>query len=124
MIDPGRGQRFRPEDRIRRKVDFDRAYAVGRRVASKSFTLIAHDAGQDHPRLGITVSRRVGHAVVRNAVRRRIREAFRRNREALPGAIDIVIHVRSRVARASFAALEAEFREALRRYAKARGSGR
>lgn len=104
---------------MRRKVDFDRAYASGRRIPSKSFTLIAHEAGHGQPRLGVTVSKTVGGAVVRNAVRRRVREAFRRNRGAIPGGADIVVHVRPSAAGIPFAALEAELREALRRCGKA-----
>jgi ribonuclease P protein component len=103
---------------MRRKVDFDRAYASGRRIPSKSFTLIAHEAGHDRPRLGVTVSKTVGRAVVRNAVRRRVREAFRRNRGAMPEGVDYVVHVRPSAAGVRFAALEAELREALRRCGK------
>jgi ribonuclease P protein component len=110
------GQRFRPEDRIRRKADFDRAYASGRRVSSKSFTLILRDAQLDRARLGLTVPKRVGNAVVRNRVRRRLREAFRRNRDCVPAALDIVIQVRPRAARLSYAALEEELLQALRRH--------
>ncbi len=117
MTDSGRGQRFRPEDRIRRKADFDRAYASGRRIPSKSFTLIAHAAGLDRPRLGVTISKRVGGAVVRNSVRRRIREAFRRNRGAITSDIDIVIHVRPAAIEARFKDLEAELLAALHRCA-------
>jgi ribonuclease P protein component len=116
VTDSGRGQRFRPEDRIRRKVDFDRAYASGRRIPSKSFTLIALAAGLDRPRLGVTISKRVGGAVTRNSVRRRIREAFRRNRDAISSDIDIVIHVRPAATKVRFQELEAELLAAFRRY--------
>ncbi len=43
------------------------------------------------PRLGVTVSRRVGNAVVRNRLKRRIREWFRRKRRALPEGLDLVV---------------------------------
>ncbi|NDH95806.1 MAG: ribonuclease P protein component, partial [Planctomycetia bacterium] len=46
-------------------------------------------------RLGLSVSRRVGHAVVRNRWKRRLRDVFRRLRERLPAGLDIVVVVRA-----------------------------
>lgn len=123
VIHPGRRQRFRPDDRMRKKADFDRAYSSGRRLPSASFMIITCPAGMDRPRLGITVPKTVGGAVVRNAVRRRLREAFRKNREAIAEPLDIVIHVRPGAAGASFADLERELIMALRRLGSRRGTG-
>jgi ribonuclease P protein component len=64
----------------------------------------------------VTISRKVGGAVERNAVRRRIREAFRRNRNAIASDIDIVVHVRPGASGAGYRELEAELLGALRRY--------
>jgi ribonuclease P protein component len=100
---------------MRKKADFDRAYARGKRISSASFTIITCSAGQEVPRLGVTIPRSVGGAVVRNAVRRRLREAFRKNREAICAPLDIVIHVRPAAAGSRFADLEAEFLRAVGR---------
>ena len=59
-------------------------------------------------RLGISVKKAVGGAVVRNRIRRRIREILRRNQTEIPTGWDIVIHPRRSVAEAPFAPLEAE----------------
>ncbi len=116
MIRSGRRQqRFRPEDRMRKKSDFDRAYSQGRRIPSAYFTVITCQAGLDRPRLGVTVPKAVGGAVIRNAVRRRLREAFRKNRGAIAVPIDIVLHVRPAAAGATFADLEKELLHALGR---------
>jgi len=48
----------------------------------------------DTPRLGITVTRRVGNSVVRNRVKRRVREAFRHQRRELRGPADVVVIAR------------------------------
>ena len=65
-------------------------------------------------RFGISVKKALGGAVVRNRIRRRIREILRRNRTEIPSGWDIVIHPRSAVARAEFRSLEAELVRLLR----------
>jgi ribonuclease P protein component len=65
-------------------------------------------------RFGISVKKALGGAVVRNRIRRRIREIVRRNRTEIPSGWDIVIHPRRSVAQAPFAPLEAELVRLLR----------
>jgi ribonuclease P protein component len=65
-------------------------------------------------RFGISVKKALGGAVVRNRIRRRIREILRRNRTYIPMGWDIVIHPRASVAKAPFALLEAELVRLLR----------
>ena len=60
------------------------------------------------PRIGLTVSRKVGNAVVRNRVKRRIREWFRRSRAAVPAGTETVVIARASAARISYAELAAE----------------
>jgi ribonuclease P protein component len=59
-------------------------------------------------RCGISVKKALGNAVVRNRIRRRIREILWRNRTEIPSGWDIVIHPRRSVAEGPFASLEAE----------------
>jgi len=65
-------------------------------------------------RFGISVKKALGGAVVRNRIRRRVREILRRNRTEIPSGWDIVIHPRRSVALAPFAPLEAELVRLLR----------
>ena len=65
-------------------------------------------------RFGVSVKKALGSAVVRNRIRRRIREILRRNRTEIPSGWDIVIHPRRSVAEAPFAPLEAELFRLLR----------
>ena len=70
--------------------------------------------GGPQSRFGISVKKVLGGAVVRNRIRRRIREILRRNiSEILPGW-DIVIHPRTSMTRAAFASIEAELLGLLR----------
>ena len=74
-------------------------------MASRSFVLLVagqREAPPEAPvRLGITVSRRVGNAVVRARVKRNVREWFRRNRALAPAGRDIVVIAKPVAARAS-----------------------
>lgn len=59
-------------------------------------------------RVGVVASRKVGNAVMRNRARRRLREAWRLNRHAFTGTVDVVLVGRRPVTRASLAAVTAE----------------
>ncbi len=71
-------------------------------------------AARNTSRFGISVKKALGGAVVRNRIKRRVREILRRNRTEIPTGWDIVIHPRSTVAQAAFAPLEAELVRLLR----------
>jgi len=71
----------------------------------------------------VTLSRKVGNAVVRNQARRRLREIFRKCQVAKRACLDIVIHCRPAIARTPLATLEEQFLEGLRRY-ETRGRGK
>jgi len=64
--------------------------------------------GLSQSRLGITAPARLGKAVMRNRVKRRVREVFRLNRAALPGGWDILVNPREAVARLPFRTLQRE----------------
>jgi ribonuclease P protein component len=87
--------RFPPASRVRKRSDFQRIQADSQRVVTPSFVLLLRvrepDGGATGPRLGITVSRRIGNAVVRNRAKRLIREAFRATRALWPPDVDLVV---------------------------------
>lgn len=64
-------------------------------------------------RLGLSVSRKVGNAVTRNTVRRRLREVFYEARPTIKVGLDLVLSARQASAQASYEGLQAEFAKAL-----------
>lgn len=105
----GAGLRFPREARLLRRGEFDAVYRDARRRSGRHFTVFYRPNGLERTRLGISVKRALGGSVVRNRIRRRVREIFRLHRREIPAGWDIVVHPRSSVATAEFNALEAEF---------------
>ena len=71
-------------------------------------------AGEKAPRLGITASRKVGNAVVRNTAKRWIREWFRKKKETLPKGLTLVVVVRRGAVEAGHAALDRDLSSVVR----------
>ncbi len=74
-------------------------------------------------RLGLSVSKKVGVAVKRNAVRRRLREIFHSAAPDLPGGVDVVVSARAAAADADFEELKQEFLAAIRKLNVQRPAG-
>jgi len=83
--------RFGAELRLRSKPQFDAIYASGRRVDDRFFGLRVKPNGLTHARIGLAVAvKTAGNAVVRNRLRRLVRESFRLAQHELP-AVDVVV---------------------------------
>ena len=110
---PGRLD-FPREARLVRRGEFDAVYRAGKRRSSSHFTLFFRANQLACSRFGFSIKKALGGAVVRNRIRRRVREIVRGHRQEIPAGWDIVIHPKSSVARAEFAALTADLLQLLR----------
>ena len=95
--------------------EFERVYRQGAAYRGKLFSVHAFPNELGVARLGMSVSKKVGNAVARNLVRRRIRELFRSTPPDLLGDRDIVVSARPAAAEATFEDMERKFRHALDR---------
>jgi ribonuclease P protein component len=89
---PGKA-RLSKADKLRRRREFLRVQAAGRRLFTPHFHIWLAPGTREAPRLGLVVTRRLGKAVRRNRVKRLLREFFRRHKQQLP-PLDLVIMAR------------------------------
>lgn len=93
-------QRLQSMERLRCPRAYRRVFQQGKKLLSPLFVLYILPTSQPHSRLGLAVSKRIGSAVVRNRVKRRLREVFRRHKNLLNLHSDVVVVARSAAANA------------------------
>jgi ribonuclease P protein component len=106
-------ERLTPVERIRKKSDFTALYGQGARFRGRLFTLVFLRSGRGHSRLAVVASRKVGSAVVRNRVKRRFRELYRREKGLLREPLDLIVIARPESGEAAWADLRDAYISAL-----------
>ena len=88
---------------------FRRLYHKGRSAAGKYLVIYCRKNGSQENRVGLTVSAKLGHAVVRNRIRRRLREIYRLHESQFQPGWDIVVVARGRAVDAPYRKLESAY---------------
>lgn len=94
---------------LKQNQDFRRLYSRGKYAACSTLVIYWRPTRRGQNRLGITVSTKLGHAVVRNRIRRRIREIYRLHEEELRRGMDLVVVARSRAPQVDYWKLDRDF---------------
>jgi ribonuclease P protein component len=95
MSVPNRKLCFRETSRMKRPAEFERCYGRKRSASDSVLIVYACENGLSHPRLGCSVSKKLGGSVARNRYKRLLREAFRLEQHDLPPGVDLVVIPRS-----------------------------
>lgn len=102
------GEKFPKSARLRKRPEFLKLSRAGRKQQSANFVVISKPNDRTETRLGITVSGKVGNSVVRNRIKRQVREFFRRQRAELAPGRDLLVIARSGAAQLPAQAIRAE----------------
>ncbi len=94
---------------MKKNHEFRRLYAKGKSVAASSLVVYFRHTGRPYNQLGVAVSTKVGNAVCRNKIRRRIRAIYRLNEEKIKPGIDMVVVARNKAAFSDYNRLEKDF---------------
>jgi len=94
---------------LKKNSDFRRLYSKGKSAVNPYMVVYCRKNGKGLNRVGYTVSVKLGHAVVRNRVRRRLREIYRLNSPSLKAGYDIIIVARTRCVGGVYARMDAAF---------------
>lgn len=104
--------------RIAKRGDFVRTYEAGRKEHTRFTVVFSLENGLTHPRLGVTATRKLGKAHVRNRFKRWVREVYRLNREPIGLSsvpLDIVVNIKTNAADADFRSFSEDLLRGFRR---------
>jgi len=113
---------FPRASRLRARTLYLGVYDRGQRIHSTFFVLFALRGATQTSRLGITATKKFGHAVARNRIKRLVREIFRNHRTDLTTPIDVVVNVRSNAKDQPLQRLEADLVPRLRELCRRLGA--
>ena len=110
-------------DTLKRNYEFQRLYSKGKSAVTPYLVVYVRKTKKRSNKIGFTVSTKLGKAVVRNRVRRRLREIYRLNEERFATGLEIVTVARVRAVKASYSQLEKAFLSACEKLGILRETG-
>jgi ribonuclease P protein component len=109
----GGGAKFPKQARLRKRPEFLSLSRWGKKVYAPHFLIITQLNERGEARLGVTVTSKVGNAVVRNRIKRLLKESFRRYRHRIVPSQDVLIIAKKDAVSLSWHEVDSEIREFL-----------
>ncbi|KMT21743.1 ribonuclease P protein component [Clostridium cylindrosporum] len=106
---------MKSEERIKRNSHFRYIYNRGKSISNDTLVLYTLKNKKDINRVGISVSKKVGNSVIRNKVKRLIRESYRVNSESFNKGYDFIFIARQRSASADYNKVESAMKHLMRK---------
>ncbi len=106
------GFSYGKRERLRKRREYLEVYAKGEKVRTKYFFLYRLRNGLDRNRLGLTVSRKIGKTILRNKLKRQLREIYRKHCKGVVPTYDLVVNATRAATSAPYRDLEKEFTRA------------
>ena len=97
---------MRAINRLKKNEDFRRVYRKKRSMANRLLIIYILENKYEYNRVGFTVSKKVGKSVIRNRVKRLLRESYRLNEEKILQGYDIIFIARNMASKASYREIE------------------
>lgn len=98
---------------VKENYEFRRIYRKGKSVVTPFVVIYCQKNYKGCSRLGVTVSKKLGHAVVRNKAKRRLREIYRLNKDKMLPGYDVILVARGRIVDAPFKKIEKSYLRAI-----------
>lgn len=105
---------YSPRERIRKKKDFSNLYKKGSSSRGTYFNLIYLPNSLTYSRMAVVASKKIGNAVQRNRVRRRVKELFRRNKDLLTTPVDMIVVTKKGVQDATWEDMRTQYLSVIR----------
>lgn len=105
---------LRKSFRVKKEKDFDAIFKKGASVANRKFVIYRLENNETHFRVGLSVSKKLGNAVTRNQIKRRIRHVLIQNSNQLVDNVDFVVIARKGVELLEYAEIEKNLLHVLR----------
>lgn len=105
-------ERFRANERVTKASEFERVFAGGDKKYSKNFTLI--HLKNNNRKIGIIISRKIKGTVIRNKLKRRLRDIYRKNKTCFEG--ELVIIVQPGAEKSTYAEIKTEILQFIKRF--------
>lgn len=94
---------------LKKDLDFKKVYKKRKTFGNRNFTLYVRRNGLDHCRMGFSINKKVGKAVIRNRIKRRLRALYEKYNDRINPGWDYVLVVKTNVADMNFAQIESAF---------------